>query len=446
MKALSITFGVSVLACGNQPCGTSNVYSSGPSLFSSNKPWQASTPSNWQNSPSSVWTQSTQSTQTTQNTPAPTSSTPRPNPSLAGRSPSEQLQLTKCRSAQSCEKCRQLNCYWDSSAKITNRCIALGLESAQVPVEAGEASNLGYCPTSGQQGYLGVNWLAIENSGAAVPNLDGMSDANVQKWLSSIPNYNPDATDSNYPAGAAFKALLPTAAKAYAAGTIPSTTPWVSFFDSYLGGGYNYDNDSNGGYNSLSDGSNSGYINANGYNYDNSYNYDASSNSFGGSLNSNGFNGFASSSNNFGMFGSNSNGFGSSSTNFGGNLDMGSIGSSYSYGGGFPTSGFSGSLPSVPSAPLCCGGSFGGISSTSSLGFPSISSGFNSIPQPASSLPMFPMYAAGSPLPTTPLGGQPWPSIPIAAPLPAPFPSFGGSSLPIPAQPFGAAPAPACCG
>jgi len=107
-------------------------------------------------------------------------------------------------------------------------------------VEAGQASNLGYCPTSGQQGFVGVNWLAIENLGAAVPNLEGMSDTNVQQWLSSIPNYNPDATDANYPAGDAFKELLPTAAKAYADGKIPSTTPWISFFDS-LNGGYSYE-------------------------------------------------------------------------------------------------------------------------------------------------------------------------------------------------------------
>jgi hypothetical protein len=86
---------------------------------------------------------------------------------------------------------------------------------------------------------MGVNWLAIENSGAAVPNLEGMSDSSVQQWLSSISNYDPDATDSNYPAGTAFKELLPTAAKAYSEGKIPSTTPWISFFDSL--GGYSYD-------------------------------------------------------------------------------------------------------------------------------------------------------------------------------------------------------------
>lgn len=257
-------------------------YSTG-SPFSANKPWQnsrqssqrnsqqGSVPSNWQNSPSSVWTSTTQSqTQQQVQTQAQIPATPRPvNPSLAGRKPSEQLQITKCRSAQSCEKCRQLNCYWDSTGRITSRCIALGLEASNIPVEAGQASNLGYCPTNGQQGFLGVNWLAIENSGAAVPNLEGMSDTAVQQWLSSIPNYNPDSTDSNYPAGTAFQELLPTAGKAYADGKIPTTTPWISFFDS-LSSGYSYDGYSYDGYSYDSP------------TYDNSYPSFAGSSNFGG--------------------------------------------------------------------------------------------------------------------------------------------------------------------
>lgn len=284
MKALSITFGAAVLACNSGPCSkTSFGVGQAPNFggqvsnspFSSNKPWQnvASTPSKWQNSPSSVWTPS-QPQQPQQRTPA----TPRPpNPSLAGRSPSEQLQITKCRSGQSCEKCRQLNCFWDITAKVTSRCVALGLESTQIPIEAGEASNLGYCPTTGQQGYVGVNWLAIENSGAAVPNLEGMSDANIQQWLSSIPDYDPDATDVNYPAGDAFKELLPTAAKAYADGKIPSTTPWISFFDS-LSSGFSSGASS---YGSLS----SPYSYDTSYTYDTSYSYDLpSSDYYGGTF------------------------------------------------------------------------------------------------------------------------------------------------------------------
>jgi len=224
------------------------------SLYS--KPWQNSQfdgpPSPWQNSPSSVWTPSHSGNQHYDNNPAPM------NPALAGRPPSEQLQITKCRSGQSCEKCRQLNCYWDNTAKILNRCIALGLEQTQIPIEKGQAQNLGSCPAPGTQGSLGVNWLAIEalSPQSNMPNLDTMSDSDVQRWLSSLPYYNPDATEVNYPAGNAFRELLPTAASQYANGKIPSTTPWVSFFDGlnndwygdddddtgyYIDGGYTYD-------------------------------------------------------------------------------------------------------------------------------------------------------------------------------------------------------------
>jgi hypothetical protein len=241
---------------------------------------------------------------------------------LAGRSPSEQLQITKCRSAQSCEKCRQLNCFWDSTGRITSRCIALGLESSNIPVEAGQASNLGYCPTSGQPGYLGVNWLAIENSGAAVPNLEGMSDSNVQQWLSSIPNYDPDATDANYPAGDAFKELLPTAAKAYAEGKIPSTTPWISFFDA-LNDVYSYD----------------------AYSYDGGYSYDLPSSDFGD------FGGYS----NFGG----SLGFGGASAGFGGAASFGTP--SLGGFGGTPLGGsWNMGFPSTTGYPSasCCGGKF----------------------------------------------------------------------------------------
>lgn len=285
----------------------STTYSSG-SLFSANKPWQASSqnvqgsvPSSWQNSPSSVWTP-TQPSQQGQTQVQGQDSRP-VNPSLAGRKPGEQLQITKCRSAQSCEKCRQLNCYWDSTGRIVSRCIALGLESSNIPVEAGQASNLGYCPTQGQQGFLGVNWLAIENSGAAVPNLEGMSDASIQQWLSSIPNYNPDATDSNYPAGTAFRDLLPTAASAYASGKIPSTTPWISFFDS-LSQGYTYDG---------------------GYSYD-SYSYDSLTPSLGAPNFAGSIPSFGSSISNFGVGVGAPSIIGGLNTNFGGSSLPGSNG------------------------------------------------------------------------------------------------------------------------
>lgn len=287
--------------------------------------------SQWDSPAASVWTPVQAPTSAPAQAVATGAGKPRPpNPALSGRSPSEQLQITKCRSAQSCEKCRQLNCYWDVKSKVTNRCIALGLESTQIPVEAGQAANLGYCPTSGQQGYVGVNWLAIENSGAAVPNLDSMSDVDVQKWLSTVPNYNPDSTDSNYPAGTAFQELLPTASSAYAAGKIPSTTPWVSFFDSNLNGGaYNYD----------------GY-------YDAGYSYDLPSGHFSG-----------------GAFSSGSTGWGDVS----GNQFYG--GSTTSFNSGFPaSSGFS-SMGNFGGSTSFSGatGSFGGFAAggVTSTGFPS---------------------------------------------------------------------------
>lgn len=347
MKALSIALGAGVLACnsGPGPCAQTGQFVGQPvSPFAANKPWQGSTPSSWQNSPPSVWT-SPQGQPATPALPRP------PNPSLAGRSPSEQLQITKCRSAQSCEKCRQLNCYWDSTAKITNRCIALGLEST-IPVEAGQASNLGYCPANGQQGYVGVNWLAIEKSGAAVPNLEGMSDANVQQWLSSIPNYDPDATGANYPAGDAFKDLLPTAAKAYSEGKIPSTTPWISFFDS-LSAGYSYD----------------GYL-------EGSYSYDVpSSDYYGGPY--------------------------LGASGFGGTSNFGSWDSSYpsfapSFGGAYPTTTALGSTISPQ----------GGLPLASQLYVPQ---SLPSFPQPLGS-----PLGLGSTLPGQPIGfGAPLPMQPI---------------------------------
>jgi len=215
-----------------------------------NNPWSQPTnnqwgSSQWVNSPNSVWT-----TPDSSSTNSNTGSRP-PSQTLAGRSPSEQLQITKCRSGQSCDKCRQLNCFWDATAKITNRCIALGLESSSTSpsVDQGTASNLAQCPVTGQAGSIGVNWLAIEASGAQVPRLDGMSDSAIQGWLSGLPNYRPDASDVNYPAGSAFRELLPNAATAANAGQIPSATPWVSFWDA-LNGGYGYDDSGYSGYDS----------------------------------------------------------------------------------------------------------------------------------------------------------------------------------------------------
>lgn len=383
MKALSITLGATVLACnsGPGPCQTNQFAGHIASPFAANKPYQGSTPSSWQNPPPSVWTSPQISTPAT---PRP------PNPSLAGRSPSEQLQITKCRSGQSCEKCRQLNCFWDSTARVTNRCIALGLESTHIPVEAGQASNLGYCPTSGQQGHVGVNWLAIESSGAAVPNLEGMSDAQVQQWLSSIPNYAPDSTGANYPAGEAFSQLLPTAAKAYAEGKIPTTTPWIAFFDSLST-------------HSSTVGSSAGY--GSGYGYDtyfDSYSYDVPSVDYYGSSS---FGGTAS---------------------FGNAWDS-SFSSPTAFGSVYPsTTAFSASLSTIPS------------------GLP-IGSQFPSFPQPLPSFPQ-PMGAPlglgstyslqssiyGAPLPFAPMGfGPSFPlSQPIGSPLPAQPVGFGQPLLP----------------
>jgi len=84
---------------------------------------------------------------------------------------------------------------------------------------------------------MGVNWVAIETLGVQVPRLDGMTDADVYNWISSLPNYQPDSPDVNYPAGAIFRELLPSAAGAYYSGQIPSTTPWMDNlaygYDSY---------------------------------------------------------------------------------------------------------------------------------------------------------------------------------------------------------------------
>lgn len=319
----------------NKPGQSGSWRGAGPSGASG-----ASGASNWEASGASAWSPATAPTsapaQATSSSVAAKGPRP-PNPALSGRSPSEQLQITKCRSAQSCEKCRQLNCYWDVNSKVTNRCIALGLESTQIPVEAGQASNLGYCPTQGQQGFVGVNWLAIENSGASVPNLEGMSDVDVQKWLSTVPGYNPDSTDSNYPAGTAFRELLPTAGSAYAAGKIPSTTPWVSFFDSNLNGGaYNYD----------------GY-------YDSGYSYDVGQFNAGGLPS--------------GQFSGSFTGSFSGSTGWN-DMSTGGFYDASNFNSGLPTlpasSGFS-SIGSIGSPSF--GGSFGGFTST---GFPSTTTGF----------------------------------------------------------------------
>jgi len=197
--------------------------------------------------------------------------------------------------------------------------------------------------------------------GTQVPNLVGMSDSSVQQWISSLSNYNPDATSVNYPAGTAFQSLLPTAASAYNAGKIPSTTPWVSFWDNLNGyGNYDGSDDAEGGY----------YYDGSYTTYDGAFAPGSSGSSgFSGGLNG----GFNSGGYNAGYYGSGSLGLSNPNlnggyTSFNGGSYGGYYGSSNSFApvttslsnanfnGGYtsfnsPITAAS-SLPLLPSAPL----------------------------------------------------------------------------------------------